>query len=200
MKKNTPVVTTTNVKKSLKKVVGKPAPAAQATATAVKAAKGAVAAAKEKAEPVQERRAGINRAKSNGMRVMEYQDHTFAVNDQPGRRLTDEELAADWRANFPESRAVKNGRITADMVRAVRHLYNSGTGGHGTAGQRHESQPYELRDGKRVVIEYTRRKAETPVIAPTATKAVGKTGAPKVAPVAEARPKGKVVVKKKAAA
>ena len=66
---------------------------------------------------------------------MQDQDHTLAINDRPDRRLTDEELAADWCQEFPNSRAVKNGRITAEMVRTVRHLFNNGTGDHGTPGR-----------------------------------------------------------------
>ena len=88
------------------------------------------------AEAKPEVRSGINIGKTSGMRVMAFQDHTFAVNDGPKARFTNEELAAIWRAEFPQSRAVLNGRITAEMVAAARVIYNAGTNGHGTPESR----------------------------------------------------------------
>lgn len=142
------------------------APKAQTKAQNAKAdAKGKIAEAKTKAKPVADEaktaaRVGVNIGASSGMRIMAYQDHTFEINDQPSRRLTDEQLAADWRKEFPNSRAVQNGRITADMVRAVRRLYNAGTGGHGTPGTEHNSHPYFVQDGKVVKGVYTRARKE----------------------------------------
>jgi hypothetical protein len=138
------------------------APKAQATKAE---AKGKIAEAKAKAKPVADEakapaRIGINIGATSGMRIMAYQDHTFEINDRPDRRLTDEQLAADWRKEFPNSRAVQNGRITADMVRAVRRLYNAGTGGHGTPGTEHNSHPYFVQDGKVVKGVYTRARKE----------------------------------------
>jgi hypothetical protein len=37
------------------------------------------------------------------MRVAEYQDYTFSINDRKDRRLTDTELCADWQAQFPHA-------------------------------------------------------------------------------------------------
>lgn len=138
-------------------------------------------------------RNGVNIGKSSGMRVMAYQDHTLAINDDPKRRLTDTELAADWRKEFPESRAVKNGRINEDIVRGVRNLYNQGTGGHGTAGKTHTSQPYILADGKRVTSVYTRAKKVGEPVAVVAVPVTVKAKGPKVV-------KGKVVVRRQKAA
>lgn len=120
-----------------------------------------------------------------GFRIMEFQDLTFAENDAkvrptlggPGFR-TDEELAQEWRDEYPNSRAVRNGRITADMVRAVRNLYNSGTAGHGTPGVKHESKPYFLDGTKRVAREPERK--------PRAVAATAKAAAPTAQPAAPA--------------
>lgn len=130
-----------------------------------------------KADAPAEKRSGVNIGKVSGMRVMAYQDHTFEINDQPGRRLTNDELAADWRKEFPESKAVKAGRITGEMVAAVRSLYNRGTGGHGTPGQIRNSQPYENVNGQRVKVAAPTRKAAEPTPAP-------KAAAPKPQPTA----------------
>lgn len=135
-------------------------------------------------------RNGVNIGKRSGLRVMAYQDHTLAINDDPKRRLTDTELAADWRAEFPNSRAVQNGRITEVIVRGVRNLFNQGTGGHGTAGKVQSSKPYVAQDGKRVISEYVRAKkvvTAEPEAAP-ATAKVAKT----------VKVQGKVVARRKA--
>src|SRR3712207_1100426 len=113
IKKNVPATTTQPATPNAKKGAPKPTkPVEQAVAAK---------AAPEAKEPT---RTGVNIGKTTGMRVMAFQDHTFARNDDPKFRRTDEEIAQDWRNEFPESRAVKTGRITADMVRAVRQLYN----------------------------------------------------------------------------
>lgn len=136
-----------------------------------------------KAQPAEPKRTGVNRGLKSGLRIMEFQDRTFAENDQKVRPTlggtgfrTDEELAKEWCAEFPQSLAVTRGRITADMVRAVRHLYNNGTGGHGTVGKKHESQAYSAEGNKRVPVAYVRTrtapavKAAEPVEAPVAAK------------------------------
>jgi len=85
------------------------------------------------------------RGAKTGMRVMEYQDHTLAINDEKGRRLTDEELQADWRAEFPN--AVP---FTLEHVRGVRSLYNLGRHRKGSIKPETPSFPYVIQDGKRV--------------------------------------------------
>lgn len=170
-----------------------PAPAPAST----KAAKGKPgASATPAAEPV-EKKMGVNFGVSSGMRVMAYQDWTLAHNDEktrpdrkPGQR-TDEELAADWRAEFPESRAVKNGRINAEIVRGVRSLYNRGTGGHGTQGVRHESKPWMIDDkGHRIQGAYTRTRRTEQEEAPTPAP---KTKATPASPQAVAKSKAQIV-------
>ena len=56
------------------------------------------------------------------------------INDRPDRRLSDEELLADWRAEFPTA----VGKVfTADLaerlaiIRGVRRDYNKGVENHG---------------------------------------------------------------------
>lgn len=143
---------------AVKKNVEAKVKAAQTAST--KAAKPEAKAKAQAPKAEKEARSGVNIGKTSGLRVMAYQDHTFAINDKPERRLTDEELAQDWRNEFPNSRAVQNGRITADMVRAVRRLYNSGTGGHGTPGTEHTSHPYVLDGKNRVKSVYRRERKE----------------------------------------
>jgi hypothetical protein len=68
------------------------------------------------------------------MGVMAYQDHTFAINDRPDRRLTDRELLDDWSAAFPNQAAeVFVGTLETRLshVRSIRLLYNKGQQGHG---------------------------------------------------------------------
>ena len=55
-----------------------------------------------------------------GRRVMEFQNWTLAAN--PRWRLTDEQLALLWQAEFPNSRT----RYTMKNVRTVRNLFNQG--------------------------------------------------------------------------
>jgi len=139
-------------------------------------------------------KSGINRGVKTGMPVMKFQDMTLARNDGPKFQLTDTELAALWREEFPNSRAVLAGRIDEAIVRGVRNLFNQGTGGHGTPGQTQSSKPYVIENGKRVVSEYTRaRKAqaedEDEDVAPTAPK--GKASVPAKASASKPVVKGK---------
>jgi len=55
-----------------------------------------------------------------GRRVMEFQNWTLACNAR--WRLTDEQLALLWQAEFPNSRT----RYTMKSVRTVRNLFNLG--------------------------------------------------------------------------
>lgn len=137
------------------------------TITNAKQESRSTSAGKAKTEaPEREKKSGVNIGLHSGLRVMAFQDETFKQNDKaqrvaplsgPGRR-TDEELAAEWRAEFPNSRAVQAGRITAEMVRSVRNLYNAGTGGHGTPGETHSSRPFIVQGKDRVVSEYVRTR------------------------------------------
>jgi hypothetical protein len=127
-------------------------------------------------------RNGINIGQTTGLRVMAFQDATLASNDQPKRpaplahipgQLTDTELAKVWRDEFPNSRAVQNGRINEEIVRGVRNLYNRGTQGHGTPGQTHASQPWVLNGKLRTQATYVRtRKAPAASTKTPATPAV----------------------------
>lgn len=192
------------IKKTVVTTTSKAAKAAKATKPAkaiTSARQESVSTSAGKAKPSApapaDDKPSINKGKS-GMRVMAFQDHTYAINDQPNRRFTDGELARLWCEEFPNSRAVKAGRITADMVRAVRHLYNNGTGGHGTVGVTHDSKPYVIENGKRVVSTYTRtRKAEAPAAPVVKAEAPAKVKA--TAPVVSGKKGKKVVVNRRAA-
>lgn len=97
------------------------------------------------------------RGLKSGMRVMAYQDHTLEINDDKKRRLTDEELRDDWRAEFPEAVA-----FTLEHVRGVRSLYNAGKHTKMSEVPETPSRPYILQDGKRVATDYVRtRKAKS---------------------------------------
>jgi len=188
MKIKKTVVTTTkpsakvNLKKTGKIAAEKPQPE-----------KSAAKPTDDKAE-----RNGVNFGRTTGLRVMFFQDQTLATNDVAKRpaplahipgQLTDTELAKVWREEFPNSRAVLNGRIDESIVRGVRNLYNQGTSGHGTSGKTFDSKPYIVVDGKRVVTGYTRAKkgaaeAEAKAVEAKATApkgpAIVKTGKAKV--------------------
>lgn len=68
------------------------------------------------------------------MGVMEFQDHTFEINDRSDRRLTDEQLLAEWKRQFPgQSAEVFVGDLQTGLrhIRSIRLLYNRGKQGHG---------------------------------------------------------------------
>lgn len=141
------------------------------------------AKASEKAAP-KAKGLSVNRGPS-GMGIMAFQDMTLARNDEPKFRRTDEELATIWCTEFPNSRAVKNGRITAEMVRAVRGEFNRGTNDHGTLGA--PVMPAKRswvigKDGKRT-------QSAVAVIAKKAVKG-------KAAPIVAAEPKKKLTIKR----
>jgi hypothetical protein len=54
---------------------------------------------KEKAAPVASKY--VTLVAGERMRVAQFQDHLFSINDRKDRRLTDEELVAEWKAAFP---------------------------------------------------------------------------------------------------
>jgi hypothetical protein len=61
------------------------------------------------------------------MGIQEYQDYTFAINDNPDRRLTDFQLLEDWARQFPGRSAVvfagsRDQRL--DQIRGIRGHYN----------------------------------------------------------------------------
>ena len=57
--------------------------------------------------------------KTSNMRVAEYQNQTLSQNSK--KKLTDEELAKDWRREFPNAKD-----FTGDIVRSVRNAFNRG--------------------------------------------------------------------------
>jgi hypothetical protein len=113
-------------------------------------------------------RTGVNIGKTSGMRIMAFQDQTMA--DQHKNHLTDEELAAKWQAEFPNSRARFEERL--DIVRTVRRLFNE---------KRHGNQQldppdggvkrYELQNGRRVAVDEPKRGRGQTAAEPTSKAA-----------------------------
>lgn len=93
---------------------------------------------------------------TTGMRVMEYQDTTFAANVKA--MLTDEELAANWQKEFPN--AVK---FTTTHVGGARRDYNNGTHSKGFSRPAAPLAEVIVDGGKKRFVtadESTRAKAE----------------------------------------
>lgn len=107
------------------------------------------------------------------MRVAEYQDYTFSVNDQPKRRLTDEELAADWRKQFPNAVA-----FTPFHVAGARRDYNKGVHSKAYAGK-HDSRAW-FADAKGAKTQ-TEPKAAEPTPKAKAVKETAENPKPVVA-------------------
>jgi hypothetical protein len=71
---------------------------------------------------------------TTGKGIQEYQDYTFMINDRPDRRLDDEALLADWRAEFPTATGQvfsADLRRRLEIIRNVRADYNKGVQNHG---------------------------------------------------------------------
>lgn len=61
---------------------------------------------------------------TSGLGVSAFQNKTLEENRK--KKLTDVQLAALWRKEFPKSKAVLAGRIDESLVRGVRGLFNRG--------------------------------------------------------------------------
>jgi hypothetical protein len=122
------------------------------------------------------------------MRVAEYQDYTFSINDRKDRRLTDTELCADWQAQFPHA-------VVYDPKHVVgaRRDYNQGK--HSKAYPNHkdpQSQPWFIAEGG------TRTQTAPVVVKPVTVKAEAKAKTAKATDVKAESPKAKA--RKKTAA
>lgn len=95
-----------------------PAPAAKPTRVSKPAATAPVEEPKVKAAKGPSRYKGV----TTGMRVMEFQDKTLKDNFKT--KLSDEEIAALWREEFPRAK-----KFDARIVRVVRRLFNEGRHG-----------------------------------------------------------------------
>lgn len=114
---------------------------------------------------------------TTGLRVMEYQDRTFMANVKA--MLTDTELAADWRKEFPNAVA-----FTETHVGGARRDYNNGT--HAKSTPRPEKPLMEviIDDGKKRFVtadESTRAKAAKVAAKVAKTQATKAAKAPKAA-------------------
>ena len=104
--------------------------------------------------------------RTSGMRVMVYQDHTMA--QQPERKLTDEELGADWSREFPDTVCKFAERM--DIVRTVRKLFNLKRHGKQTiAPPPGGVKKYIIENNKRVAVDdEPSRRGQHPGMAKTA--------------------------------
>jgi hypothetical protein len=110
--------------------------------------------------------------------VAEYQDMTFVVN--PTRKLTDVELAADWRKVFPNAIA-----YTEFHVQGARRDFNAGRHSKEFRGRSFNVPEFIVSDGKRIAVTEAPKpepkaaspapKAEVKATAPVAPKAKGMT-------------------------
>lgn len=151
----------TPMKKTVPTILRKPAADAPAPAKApgkTVAAKAAPPAVTGDPKPAKAKVVKISKYKgaTTGLRVMEYQDTTFAANTKA--MLTDAELAELWRKEFPNAVA-----FTETHVGGARRDYNNGT--HSKMFSRPATPLFEvIVDGgkKRFVTadESTRAKAE----------------------------------------
>lgn len=111
--------------------------------------------------------------KETGMRVAKYQNYSLEKNRK--EKKTDEELAADWNAEFPN---VRTG-YTVEIVRGVRGVYNKGKHGNEVP--------------ERPLVEYD---AEGNPVAPWGAKAAERRAAKEAGEEAAATVRQKSVEKK----
>lgn len=83
--------------------------------------------AEQKAAPVAtatEKKPSIHRGVKTGLSVMDYQDQTMLHNNK--KKLTDEQIVADWRAEFPNTNGkwVHDDKNAMFVVRVVRKFFN----------------------------------------------------------------------------
>jgi len=149
-----------------KSKVTKVAPASVPVATA-KAAKATTAQAEKVTNIAASKYKGI----TTGMRVMEYQDATFAANMKA--MLTDEELVADWRREFPNAVA-----FTVNHLAGARRDYNNGRHSKNAAKPATPLGGYVIVAGKRVA-------AATVAPAPKAAKTPAAPKTPATAPASK---------------
>jgi hypothetical protein len=109
----------------------------KATTRAKRSTKGGDATITAKAETKPRKFQGVK----SGMKVMEYQDHTLAINHKTDRRLSDVGLADDWADEFPQSDCLQKRRTS--IVKGVRRLYNKGTHRSGQGVPSRLSVPYD---------------------------------------------------------
>jgi len=71
-----------------------------------------------------EKKPSIHRGVKTGLSVMDYQDQTML--HQPKKKLTDEQIVADWRAEFPNTNGkwVHDDKNAMFVVRVVRKFFN----------------------------------------------------------------------------
>lgn len=107
---------------------------------------------------------------TTGLRVMAFQDATFAANVT--KMLTDEELAAAWRKEFPQAVA-----FTAFHVKGARRDYNAGRHAKATPKPAIPLAEVTMDGGKRrfVTAEAETPKAKAPKTVAPVTATAGRS-------------------------
>ena len=97
-----------------------------------------------------------NKGVRSGMKIMQYQDHTLAINHKADRRLSEPSLADDWATEFPQSDCMQ--RRDTKIVASVRRLYNQGrhTKAQGGVAPERQSVPYDD-NGKPITAKATKK-------------------------------------------
>ena len=98
-----------------------------------------------------------NKGVRSGMKIMEYQDHTLAVNHKMDRRLSEPALADDWATEFPQSECMQ--RRDVKMVGSVRRLYNQGRHTAAQDGVVPERQSVPYGDDGKPIVKATKNDA-----------------------------------------
>lgn len=131
--------------------------------------------------------ARIHVGATSGLHVMEYQDKTFF--DQPKKKLTDEQILADWRREFPNTKGkwVKDDRTGLVVVALVRRFYNEKRHGnqklfsdqpiprYGDKGQvipEQYGQPRGAKATQKAEADAAKAEAESAAVASTKVKRV----------------------------
>jgi len=89
------------------------------------------------------------------MGITKFQEFLFAINDDPDRQLTDEELSAAMSEEHPNGKVIPPAYEHPASIRTVRRRYNTGSQGHGPA--KRQSWPYWMENGRRVRRPYPER-------------------------------------------
>jgi len=94
-----------------------------------------------------------------GMKIMQYQDHTLAMNHKADHRLSETLLANDWATEFPQSDCMQ--RRDTKMVASVRRLYNQGRHTKAQGGKVPERQSVPYGDDGKPITKAADKKDAT---------------------------------------
>jgi len=98
-----------------------------------------------------------NKGITSGKKIMEYQDHTLAINFKTDRRLSESALADDWATEFPKSECMQ--RRDVKIIGSVRRLYNQGRHTAAQDGVKPERQSVPYGDDGKPIVKATKKDA-----------------------------------------